>query len=145
MPSKAQVTGSRRRGRECALQALYLSDIIGHAAQQVPDAVLTGEPLPEKTLQFCRHLLAGIDSQRPSLDALIVKYAQNWELGRMAAIDRCILRLASFELLNDLETPVNVIINEAVEIAKKYSTAESGKFVNGILDKVKLERRAEMP
>jgi len=58
----------------------------------------------------------------------------------MAAIDRCILRLAAYELLHELDTPINVIINEAVEIAKKYSTGESSKFVNGILDKIKLER-----
>jgi transcription antitermination protein NusB len=75
-----------------------------------------------------------------ALDPVIKKYAENWELHRMATIDRCILRMASFELLYDVETPVKVIINEAVEIAKKYSTSESSRFVNGILDKVKLER-----
>ena len=61
-------------------------------------------------------------------------------MGRMATVDRDILRMAAWEILHELDTPINVIINEALEIAKKYSTAESSKFVNGILDKIKLER-----
>jgi N utilization substance protein B len=90
-------------------------------------------------------LARGALAHRPALDAVIAKVAENWEIGRMAAIDRNILRLAAFELMHSLETPVSVVIDEAVEIAKTYSTQDSGKFVNGILDKIKTERPAPPP
>lgn len=104
-------------------------------------SVWSEKALAPRIQEFAQHLVDGVLAQQEAIDAVIMKYAQNWELTRMAAIDRCVLRLASFELIHDRETPVNVIINEAVEIAKKFSTAQSGKFVNGILDKVKLERK----
>ena len=136
--------GARRQAREAALQALYLGDLCRAPALEISEKAWSEDPLSGKTLEFCRHLIGGVDASRESIDSVIVKYAENWELGRMAAVDRCLLRMAAFELLYDLGTPVNVVINEAVEIAKKYSTAESSKFVNGILDKIKLERPAEM-
>lgn len=120
---------------------IYLADICRLEVDKIPDAVLSDEPLALKTREFARHLAAGTVSQWERIDQLITRHAKNWEMKRMATIDRCILRLASFELLADLETPVNVIINEAVEIAKRYSTSDSSKFVNGILDKIKEERR----
>jgi N utilization substance protein B len=132
---------SRRIGREAALQLLYLIDLCDLAIDKIPDAVLSDEPLAAKTREFAVHLASGVVEQWARIDKLVSHHAKNWELKRMAAVDRCILRLASYELLKDLETPVNVVINEAVEIAKKYSTAESSKFVNGILDKVKEERK----
>ena len=120
---------------------LYLVDTSGMALDKIPTSVLSEEPLSPKTLEFARHLAAGTVSEWDRIEQLIKRQAHNWELHRMAAIDRCILRLASFELLKEIDTPVNVIINEAVEIAKKFSTAESSKFVNGILDKIKEERK----
>jgi N utilization substance protein B len=136
-----EMRSSRRQGREAALQMLYLVDSCDLAVDKIPNAVLADEPLSEKTLEFARHLASGTVSQWERIDKLVTRHAKNWEMRRMAAVDRCLLRLASFELLMDLETPVNVIINEAVELAKKYSTAESSKFVNGILDKIKEERK----
>ena len=133
--------GSRRQGREAALQALYLKDIGKTPLDSIPDAVWADEPLAPKTREFARRLVAGVLAQQPSIDPLIKKYTENWEMARMAAIDRSILRLAAYELLHEADTPINVIINEAVEIAKKFSTADSSKFVNGILDKIKLERK----
>ena len=133
-------SGSRRLGRESALQVLYLRDLGACTPEQTPRGVWAAEPLTPKTRDFANHLAAGVQAHLTNIDGLITKYAQNWELHRMAAIDRCVLRLATFELLYDLETPVSVIINEAVEIAKTFSTADSGKFVNGILDKIKQER-----
>jgi N utilization substance protein B len=132
---------SRRQGREAALQLIYLIDTCRLDVDKIPDAVLSDEPLAAKTRDFARHLASGTVSEWEHIDQLVTRFAQNWEMKRMAAIDRCLLRLASFELLKDLETPVSVIINEAVELAKKYSTAESSKFVNGILDKIKEERK----
>jgi N utilization substance protein B len=134
-------TSSRRQGREAALQMLYLVDTSDLDLDKIPDAVLSEEPLAAKTRAFAQHLASGTVTHWDRIEKLIKQYAKNWELHRMAVVDRCILRLAGFELLEDLETPVNVIINEAVELAKKYSTAESSKFVNGILDKIKEERK----
>ena len=132
--------GSRRLGREAALQVLYLNDISRNSIGIVPDPVWSSEPLTPKTREFAARLAEGASSHQSDIDPLIIKYAENWDLARMAAIDRCILRLAAYELLHELDTPINVIINEAVEIAKKFSTGESSKFVNGLLDKIKLER-----
>jgi transcription antitermination protein NusB len=132
---------SRRQGREAALQMVYLVDVCSLDVDKIPAEVLSDDPLSAKTLDFARHLASGTVAHWDRIDELIVRIAKNWEMKRMAAIDRCLLRMAAFELLEDRETPVNVIINEAVEIAKKYSTAESSKFVNGILDKIKEERK----
>jgi N utilization substance protein B len=86
---------------------------------------------------FAEPLIQGVLEHRNELDALIQKYAENWEMPRMAAVDRSILRLATYEMLHREDIPPVVSINEAVEIAKKFSTQESGRFVNGILDRVK--------
>jgi transcription antitermination protein NusB len=134
------VSGSRRQGREAALQVLYLNDISRNTPREVPEPVWSAELLTPKTRAFAARLAEGVSAHQSAIDPLIKKYAENWEIARMATIDRCILRLAAYELVHELDTPINVIINEAVEIAKKFSTGESGKFVNGILDKIKLER-----
>ena len=110
------------------------------ALDTVPDAAWSDGALAPKTREFARRLAQGALDHQPAIDAVIRKYAENWEMSRMAAIDRGVLRLAAYELVHEIDTPINVIINEAVEIAKIYSTAESSKFVNGILDKIKLER-----
>ena len=139
------MSGSRRAGsREAALQALVINDLCGWPLDEIPDAVWSEEPLEAKTREFARRLADGVLAEQPAIDPLIKKYAENWEMGRMAAIDRSLLRLAAYELLHEPETPINVIINEALEIAKKYSTAESSKFVNGILDKIKLKKGLPM-
>ncbi len=132
--------GSRRIGREAALQVLYLQDVSQDSLGVLPETVWSSEPLTPKTREFAKRLAEGASSCQAVIDPLIIKYAENWDLARMAAIDRCILRLAAYELLHELDTPINVIIYEAVEIAKKFSTSESSRFVNGLLDKIKLER-----
>src|SRR5688572_28211621 len=104
---------SRRQGREAALQMIYLVDTCGLEVDKIPKKVLADEKLAAKTEEFARHLASGVVSQWERIDQLLTHHAKNWELRRMASIDRCILRLASYELLMDLETPVNVIINEA--------------------------------
>ena len=131
---------SRRHGREAALQIIYLFDSGMTNVDTIPAAAWSAEPLTPKIKEFSRRLAWGVIGNQPSLDALIVKYAANWEMKRMAAIDRSVLRLAAYEILHETETPINVIINEALEIVKTYSTSESSKFVNGILDKIKEER-----
>ena len=91
------------------------------------------------TRLFADKLIRGVLEHRPELDARIKQHAENWDLHRMAVVDRNILRLAIYEMLHRDDIPPVVSINEAVDIAKKFSTQDSGKFVNGILDKIKGE------
>jgi N utilization substance protein B len=136
--------GMRRKGREVALQALYLADV-GKLDPEVAVRFIIkedGGPVEKKSEEFAQHLAAGAWSKRAELDVIIQKYAKNWELNRMAALDRNLLRMGTYELIHNPGTPISVIIDEAVEIAKTYSTEESGKFVNGILDQIKKERPA---
>lgn len=138
--------GRRRQAREIALQALYIMDTSGTAEREAFAIVNRREdPGDEKTLEFARELLGGASGHRPELDKHIQETAENWALSRMAAVDRNMLRLAVYELLFRLETPVNVVIDEAIEIVRKYSTEESTRFVNGILDKIKSLRGKERP
>jgi N utilization substance protein B len=136
--------GVRRQARQAALQILYLMDIARLPLPTASAIFWREETLPARAKDFADRLAAGVSDTCAALDALIVKYAENWELGRMAAVDRNILRLAAYELLHDGETPVSVVLDEAVEIAKTFSTQDSGKFVNGILDKIKSERPPEL-
>ena len=135
--------GRRRQAREIALQALYIIDTSGTPEQEAFDIVnrRQDEPGDEKTLEFARELVAGANKARPELDKLIEGAAQNWALARMAAVDRNVLRLSAYELLHRPETPVNVVIDEAIEIVRKFSTEDSTRFINGILDKLKEHRK----
>lgn len=99
-----------------------------------------GKKISPASLQFGIKLFEGILAKKDEIDPVIQRYALNWTLNRMAAVDRNIIRIAAYEILFMPETPVKVIINEAVEVAKAFSTDDSGKFVNGILDKLKNER-----
>lgn len=137
--------GLRRQAREAALQILYLADIAHLSGEAAARIIWDGSEAPPRAKAFGDALARGTLLHRTLLDQLIAKYAENWEISRMAAVDRNILRLAAFELLNELDTPVSVVIDEAVEIAKTFSTQDSGKFVNGILDKIKSDRPAVPP
>jgi len=130
--------------REIALQALYLMDTSGTPEPEALAAVIRRDPADEKALAFARELARGAHARREALDRHIQETARNWALPRMAAVDRNILRLAAYELLFCPETPVRVVIDEAIEISKKYSTEDSSRFINGILDKIK-DRRAHDP
>jgi N utilization substance protein B len=132
--------GARRQAREAALQILYLVDVSGFELEKAAKACWTENPLATRARAFADELAKGTVENRPLIDSFITKYAENWEIARMAAVDRNILRMTAYELLFRRDTPVSVAIDEAVEIAKTYSTVDSGKFVNGILDKIKLER-----
>ncbi len=127
----------RSRGREVALQVLYqIEQNSGFKAADVRrfiDRRLLGD---EKLVEFTLELIAGIKGHQAEIDATIREVAENWRLDRMAAIDRNILRLGAYEILHRPEVPAKVAINEALELAKRYSTAQSSRFVNGILDKV---------
>ena len=156
--------GKRREARERAVQFLFQHDLntpenLDAALAQFWDtqraAAIAEEkgmatwgektelppPTTEETATrlFAEPLIRGTIEHRDKLDELIKKYAVNWELHRIAAVDRSILRLAIYEMLYREDIPPIVSINEAVDIAKKFSTQDSGKFVNGLLDKVKSE------
>jgi N utilization substance protein B len=133
--------GIRRQAREAALQMLYLSDNCNYTFDEALGPFFQTLDLQSGSREFARQLYEGTWSRKEAIDHLITQYAENWELDRMAVVDRNILRLSAFEITGMPETPINVIIDEAVEIAKKFSTADSGKFVNGILDKLKTARQ----
>lgn len=132
----------RRQAREMAVQFLYLQDMGGAGdlpLEQEIAAVPNAADHPKDARPFAVELVRGVLERKKELDEKIVHYAQNWSLSRIAAVDRAILRLAIYELLFREDIPPVVSINEAIDLAKNYSTTDSGRFVNGILDRVKLE------
>jgi N utilization substance protein B len=129
--------GLRRTARECALQMLYEHDVGKHTPEMILDSFWEMNEQSDKVREFASELFRGTIARMKEIDKLIQGHTKNWRLSRMAAVDRNVLRLAVFELLADVETPDTVVINEALEIAKKYSTNESAQFVNGILDSIK--------
>ena len=127
----------RTRARELALQFLYQLDLLGEdVASSAEDFIQSEEP-DRPTTEFSLELIEGTREYRDRIDQIIRDVAQNWDLERMAVIDRNVLRLATFELLWCTDIPPKVSINEAIELGKRYSTKNSGGFINGILDKVK--------
>jgi transcription antitermination factor NusB len=133
----------RSRAREFALQILYQLDITRDNYAACLDSFWQAhsQELIEQDLKdFTAALVKGVAESLSQIDAKISQYAANWQLQRMAVVDRNIMRLGAYELLFRDDIPPKVSINEAVELAKKYSGSEAGKFVNAILDKIKLEK-----
>lgn len=127
----------RTRAREIALQALYQLDVQGQDFLPDVSDFLSEEEPDRETVEFALGLVRGVYSQCTELDRAIAAVAQNWDIGRMAIVDRNVLRMASFELLYRDEIPPKVSINEAIELGKRFSTKNSGAFINGILDRIK--------
>ncbi len=136
---------SRRKARELALQMLYQWEVGGHTPEHVAATFLAGRPLDREVESFARALFEGAVAEAPELDRVLAAHSKNWRLQRMAAVDRNILRLALFELRRHPATPPAVVINEALEIARRFSDAESVEFVNGVLDAVRAELPASSP
>jgi len=130
--------GARREGREAAIQFLYQRDLNAGTGPMELDAYYRFRSLSPSAKRFCDRLIRGALEQLESLDENIRSHADNYDLHRLSAVDRNVLRLATYEIIHCPDTPPVVAINEAIEIAKKYSTEESGKFVNGILDRIRL-------
>jgi len=128
--------GTRREARECALQILYLIDVCGLKTAEAKGALFNRGRVSGKSAGYAEEIVDGTLKNLESIDHIIKELTENWEMGRMSNIDRNILRQAGYELLYT-EVPYKVVINEAIELAKEYSTEFSGKFVNGILDKLK--------
>ena|SRR6266480_4760963 len=139
--------GSRRKARECALQMLFAADI----ADAVPDEVLRtywaeldDSETEEVAREFATRLAAGTLANLDALDERIRSRAEHWRIPRMAIVDRNILRLAVYEFLYE-PTPRTVAINEALEIARRFSTYEATQFINGILDAIKRDLDEQQP
>jgi len=132
--------GPRRQARELALQLLYELDVRGEPAPgSVADDFWGRQTASDEARAYADVLVRGTKVHQPTIDELITRFAEHWDLDRMAVVDRNILRAGIFELLWGLEVPPKVIINEALEIAKKFSTEESTRFINGLLDRVRRE------
>lgn len=132
-------SGTRRTGRAYALQLLYARD--GDPATDVTGAAVSWADLfeldvDEQAQLFARELVAAATERTAEIDELIAKSSKNWRIERMSRVDRNILRLGAAELVAFRDVPVKVVINEAVELAKRFGTAESSAFVNGVLDRI---------
>ena len=136
----------RARSRQVALQVLYAGDLgagtrrRGRAASGAPpsaeevfDSVAGSFDLPEGARAFAKELVCGVSARRDEIDALLAEHSRNWRLDRMAAVDRNVLRIGAFELLCT-DTPASVVIDQAVELARRFGDEPSPAFVNGILD-----------
>jgi N utilization substance protein B len=139
--------GSRRKARECALQMLFAADVASTPADDVVRTYWSelGEPEIEDTARaFATRLAAGTLAHVDILDERIRSRAEHWRISRMAIVDRNILRLSVYEFLYE-PTPRTVAINEALEIARRFSTYEATQFINGILDAIKRDLDEEQP
>ena len=129
----------RRKSREFALQVLYQLDIIKQ------DAIKTLSQFQDHFLgngerdDFMERLVLGVHNRSQEIDRFIEKYSENWRLNRMTIIDRAILRMATFDLLYCKEIPPKVTLNEAIELGKRFGSEDSGRFINGILDRIQNE------
>jgi len=140
--------GNRRKAREVSLQLLYETELAHKSGGEVTERFLKdpycllledeslGNPALEEVKTFTRQIIDGVSTNVREIDQLVESHSTHWKVSRMASVDRNILRMAVFELLYCQDIPASVTINEAIEIAKKYGTEESGAFVNGILDHI---------
>ncbi len=132
----------KTRARELALQALYQADLLGDECLPGIEATLRADGHPAEVVDYAFDLTRGVRARREETDALLASAAQHWTVSRMAVVDRNILRMGVEELVHHPEVPPRVVINEAIELAKRYSTAQSGAFVNGVLDRVRRDLQA---
>lgn len=140
---RTPVVKARRTSRQAALQVLYAADLAGRgrgglSPEQVEaafEAVCGHFELPEGARAFAKELVTGVARQRAEVDELLAAHATHWRIERMAAVDRNVLRLGIYEMLHG-DAPVSVVIDEAVELARRYGGERSPAFVNGVLDAV---------
>ena len=129
----------RTLARELVLKVLYQADIRNESLCAIANEFFLSDQVETKeaeVIDFARDIIAGVEKKYKEINELIVRYAANWHMDRMAVIDRNVLRIGVYELCYMPDVPSKVTINEAIELAKKYGDIESGKFINGILDKI---------
>ena len=141
--------GPRRQAREAALQVLFAAEAAdGINPEQVElafQAVLGEFTLPPRALARTRELVGGVAQNLKAIDEIIALRAENWQLDRLARVDRNVLRIASYELLFESDTPAEVVIDEAIEVARRFGAEGSARFVNGVLDAIARERNVLAP
>jgi N utilization substance protein B len=130
--------GNRRKSRELAMQALFYMDTQDRITEESLDHYCSNFEPPANARHFFLELVKGVIVSKSRLDAVIERFSSNWKIHRMSGVDRNVLRLAVFEILFREDIPTKVSINEAIDIGKKYGTEESGAFINGILDGIRL-------
>jgi transcription antitermination factor NusB len=134
--------GRRRKAREVALQFLYQLDLRGEQNPAALEAEFWARhPVDAEARAFAEELVSGTKLNQAKIDAVIGQYTEHWDVARMAVVDRNILRAGVYELLFHGDVPPKVAINEAIEIAKKFGTQESSRFINGVLDRIAKELR----
>ncbi|MBT8407404.1 MAG: transcription antitermination factor NusB [Deltaproteobacteria bacterium] len=133
---------SRRRSREMAIQVLYQVDMAQSDIGEALRLFCEHFKAPDSIRDFAAELANGVHQYREEIDTLIRRFSEHWRLERMSAVDRNILRLAIFELLYRVDIPAKVSINEAVDLGKKYGSEDSGSFINGILDRIRIDLEA---
>jgi transcription antitermination protein NusB len=129
--------GMRRKGRELAIQLLYQHDLAKVDPEEAMGLFWEYYPVNTEVREFCTQLVIGTLDRLTMIDELLSTASENWSLTRMSVVDRNILRLATYELLDRPDIPPSVSLNEAIDIAKKYSTPDAAVFINGVLDRVK--------
>jgi len=129
--------GQRRRAREHALQMLFQIDVTRASPAEVFQDFWQDQPIAPAERSFAEELVLGVHGSLSDLDRRIAEAAEHWRIERMAVVDRNVLRMALHEMLHDAGTPVAVIIDEAIEVAKKFGGAESGAFIDGVLDSIR--------
>jgi len=128
--------GIRRKGRELALQALYQIEITGDGSPSTLEFFFSHFEGSCKARDFARGVVLGVNQHGQEIDRIIAQSAHNWKLTRMARVDLTILRIATYEMLFCPDIPMNVSIDEAIEIGKRYGSGDSATFINGVLDQV---------
>ncbi|HEA47264.1 MAG TPA: transcription antitermination factor NusB [bacterium] len=136
--------GRRRRARELALQILFQLDSGQENLEEVLETFWALHRHPGEIKEFANRIVNGTRKNLKAIDQKIARYAEHWEIKRMPTVDRNILRLAAYELLYCPDIPIKVSLNEAVELAKKFSTEKSGQFVNALLDRIAHEKNEKV-
>jgi transcription antitermination protein NusB len=136
MDSAGSAKSVRRKARELALQALYQIEITGDTSASAVDLFLSHFEGAAAAKEFARQLVSGVVSRRLEIDRRIAQSTEHWKLGRLAKVDLVLLRMGTYELLFCPDIPVNVSLDEAIEIAKRFGTGDSPGFINGVLDQV---------
>lgn len=135
--------GIRRQGREAAFQFIYQLDMSGASYREALDEFMSQMAIPHNVREFAVEIVEGVMGNLTKIDDLLAGHSHHWKIHRMNSVDKNVLRVGVYELQFCSDTPVKVIINEAIEIGKKFGTAETGSFINGILDKIAKEIRKD--
>ena len=134
---------NRRKARELAIQALFYIDMSQNDSKEAVKLFCENFVTSKKDLSFFFRLVNGVVKARPEIDSIVERFSSNWKISRMSIVDRNIIRIAVYEMLFCSDIPSKVSINEAIDIGKKFGTEESGAFINGILDSIRIALKKE--